>query len=63
MLKPSKQRAGAVIRNDCNICHTTLDQTAGSVTTPAVNGAFRHPDLGDRARTDCHAGKGQYRER
>lgn len=45
---------GRMIRNDCNLCHTTLDQTEGGVTTPAVNGVFRHPaNLGDKANFEC----------
>lgn len=51
---------GKMIRNDCNLCHTTLDQTELGVTTPAVNGVFRHPaNLGDKATfqcAECHKG-------
>ncbi|HEY0462178.1 MAG TPA: NapC/NirT family cytochrome c [Pyrinomonadaceae bacterium] len=44
-----------VIRNECTICHTTLDQTANGVTTPAgADGAFRHPvNLGDKNTYQC----------
>jgi hypothetical protein len=49
-----ESRDGKVIRNECNVCHTTLDQTEGGATTPAQNGAFRHPvDLGSLAQLDC----------
>jgi nitrate/TMAO reductase-like tetraheme cytochrome c subunit len=45
---------GKVIRNDCNICHTTLDQSFAGQMTPAVNGAFKHPkNLGDRGSWQC----------
>jgi hypothetical protein len=51
---------GKVIRNDCNVCHTTLDQTAKGVTTAAQNGEFRHPaELGKLSElncTVCHSG-------
>jgi hypothetical protein len=47
-------REGKVIRNDCNICHTTIDQTYRGVTTAADNGQFRHPvDLGDKNTFQC----------
>ena len=46
---------GRLIRSDCNVCHTVLDQTEGQTLTPAQNGAFRHPvDLGDRAKFNCN---------
>lgn len=45
---------GKPIRNDCNICHTTLDQTSAGKTTPSVDGAFKHPvNLGDRNTFQC----------
>lgn len=45
---------GKVIRNDCNICHTTLDQTFGGKTIPAQNGQFQHPvNLGDKNTLQC----------
>jgi len=47
-------REGKTIRNDCNICHTTLDQTFNGITTPAVNGAFRHPrNIADKNTYQC----------
>lgn len=47
-------REGRVIRNECSICHTTLDQTFNGVTTPAVNGAFRHPrNIADKNTYQC----------
>src|SRR4029079_6522801 len=46
---------GRTIRNDCNICHTTLDQTFGGKTT-TINGPFRHPvELGDKNTWQCAA--------
>jgi hypothetical protein len=46
--------AGQVIRNDCAICHTALDQTVGSKTFMPQAGEFRHPvDLGDLPSFDC----------
>lgn len=50
-----KASDGHVIRSDCNVCHTVLDQTEGQTQTPAQNGLFRHPvDLGDRAKFNCN---------
>jgi hypothetical protein len=47
---------GRVIRNECNVCHTTLDQTVAGKTTPAVNGQFTHPvNLGDKNTWQCAA--------
>ena len=43
---------GKVIRNDCNICHTMLDQTAS--LAPDTVKEFRHPvALGDLAALKC----------
>jgi NapC/NirT cytochrome c family, N-terminal region/Cytochrome c3 len=45
---------GRVIRKDCTLCHTTLDQTEGGTTTAAVDGAFRHPvALGAQGEFEC----------
>ncbi len=51
-----KSPEGRVIRNDCAICHTTLDQTfAGQRIVPA-DGLFQHPvNLGDRNTWQCAA--------
>ena len=50
---------GKVIRNDCNICHTVLSDSA-SQPTGVKEGDFKHPvDLGalaDRQCTTCHKG-------
>lgn len=55
---------GKVIRTDCNICHTVLDQATGATSMPVRNGAFTHPvDLGGLARlncTVCHRGDGPF---
>jgi hypothetical protein len=56
---------GKVIRADCNICHTLLDQTAGGAPVAAKGGEFRHPvNLGDLAVlncNDCHKGGERFR--
>jgi nitrate/TMAO reductase-like tetraheme cytochrome c subunit len=53
---------GRVVRKDCDICHTVLDQREGSVSA-AVSPqslSFKHPvDLGDLTQVscnDCHTG-------
>jgi hypothetical protein len=47
---------GRVIRKDCRLCHTTLDQTERGVTTAAQDGAFRHPvALGTQGEFQCAA--------
>lgn len=44
---------GKVIRNDCNICHTVLSDSARPSTTPQ-SVAFQHPvDLGGLANRRC----------
>jgi hypothetical protein len=46
--------SGRVISNDCNACHTVLDQTDSSGTRPSPDGQFHHPvDLGDRSAMTC----------
>jgi hypothetical protein len=51
---------GRVIRNECNICHTTIDQTFGGKTIVPAEGKFQHPvNLGDRGNwlcATCHRG-------
>jgi hypothetical protein len=46
---------GKVIRSECNICHSTLDQAAGLTTPiPAINGVFKHPvELGNLGVMNC----------
>ncbi|MGD9589537.1 MAG: NapC/NirT family cytochrome c [Pyrinomonadaceae bacterium] len=47
-------REGKVIRNDCAICHTTIDQTFGGSTLIPENNVFRHPvELGDKNTYQC----------
>jgi len=47
---------GKVIRNDCNICHTTIDQTFKGQTIRSETGEFRHPvTLGDKNTWQCAA--------
>jgi hypothetical protein len=49
-------REGKVIRNDCSICHTTLDQTFAGRTFQPANGMFQHPvNLGDKNTWQCAA--------
>ena len=56
---------GQFIRNDCNICHTVLDQSDGGRAVPVSNGSFQHPvDLGDlasRSCVDCHRANAPFR--
>jgi len=51
-------KEGKVIRNECNVCHTTLDQTFGGRTIQAQNGQFQHPvnlgDMGNWMCASCH---------
>jgi hypothetical protein len=53
-------KSGKVIRSDCNICHTTLDQTEGTTPIAIENGEFKHfvdlGNLGGRPCTLCHTG-------
>lgn len=47
---------GRVIRNDCNVCHATLDQSFGGKTLTAQDGIFQHPvNLGDKNTYQCAA--------
>lgn len=49
-------KEGKVIRNDCNLCHTTIDRTFGGKTVPATDGVFQHPvNLGDKNTWQCAA--------
>lgn len=49
-------REGKVIRNECSICHTTLDQTFGGQTIVPKDGVFQHPvNLGDKNTWQCAA--------
>jgi hypothetical protein len=51
-----KSDDGRVIRNDCNVCHTVLDQTEGGRHVALREGKFQHPvNLGDLAGTNCTA--------
>ena len=58
-------RPGSVIRKDCNICHTVLDQSQAGAAVAIKNGAFNHPvDLGDMTRlncANCHRGDGGFK--
>jgi nitrate/TMAO reductase-like tetraheme cytochrome c subunit len=47
---------GKVIRKDCNICHTVLDQTDGANIIKPSDGSFTHPgNLGNLAEKSCMA--------
>jgi hypothetical protein len=49
-------REGKVIRNDCTLCHKTLDQTFGGKTLMPADGQFKHPvNLGDKNTYQCNA--------
>lgn len=49
-------REGKVIRNECSICHTTLDQSFGGRTFQPANQTFQHPvNLGDKNTWQCAA--------
>ena len=47
---------GKVIRNECSVCHSTIDQTFRGKTIASKNGLFQHPvDLGDKNPWQCAA--------
>jgi hypothetical protein len=47
-------KEGQVIRNDCNICHTTVDQTFAGQRLQPANGMFQHPvNIGDKNTYQC----------
>ena len=47
---------GKVIRNDCNICHVTMEQTFGGKRLEITDGKFKHPlDIADRNTYQCAA--------
>ncbi|MDT7778550.1 MAG: hypothetical protein QOC99_1062 [Acidobacteriota bacterium] len=51
-----KSDDGRSIRNECNICHTVLDQTEGGRKIEVEDGKFRHPvNLGDLSGMSCTA--------
>jgi NapC/NirT cytochrome c family, N-terminal region len=56
--------SGKIIRTECNICHTVLDQSAGAMTLQVKDGNFTHPvELGELSRfncTACHKGSGAF---
>jgi nitrate/TMAO reductase-like tetraheme cytochrome c subunit len=52
---------GKVVRKDCDICHSLLDQREGAISMDSLPGSpFQHPvDLGDLSAvncSDCHTG-------
>ncbi|HEX8815739.1 MAG TPA: NapC/NirT family cytochrome c [Terriglobales bacterium] len=52
---------GRVVKKDCDICHTILEQNEGATRLIASQGAtFKHPvDIGDLSQvscSDCHTG-------
>jgi hypothetical protein len=58
-----RSNTGKVISNDCNTCHTVLDQIA-AVTPDAQPRGFRHPvalgDLAELKCTVCHKSPGPF---
>jgi hypothetical protein len=49
-----KSDTGKVIRNDCNICHTVIYDSAAAPEKNATTGDFKHPvALGDLAKLEC----------
>lgn len=47
---------GKVIRNECSVCHTTIDQTFRRKTIASTDGLFQHPvNLGDKNTWQCAA--------
>lgn len=47
---------GKVIRNDCNICHTVLSDSANPSQRPVTDTTFKHPvDLGGLAGRKCES--------
>jgi hypothetical protein len=47
---------GKVIRNECSVCHTTIDQNFRGQTIAVKSGLFQHPvDLGDKNTWQCAA--------
>jgi nitrate/TMAO reductase-like tetraheme cytochrome c subunit len=51
-----QSKEGKFIRNDCAICHVTLDQTFGGKTFAPADGKFVHPvSLGNRGEFQCAA--------
>lgn len=57
-------KTGAVIRSDCNICHTVLDQSQAGSPVAIEKGSFKHPvELGELAKlncANCHRGSGGF---
>jgi hypothetical protein len=55
---------GKVIRSECSICHTALDQTEGGTLVSALAGVFKHPiELGNLSTLNCsacHKGNGGF---
>ncbi|MCM3873786.1 MAG: NapC/NirT family cytochrome c [Pyrinomonadaceae bacterium] len=58
-------KTGKVVRNDCNICHTVIYDSAAPPEKNAKMGPYQHPvDLGDLAKlncTVCHKGSGPFK--
>jgi nitrate/TMAO reductase-like tetraheme cytochrome c subunit len=58
-------KAGKVIRNECNTCHTVLYDSAAKPEYNAKIGPYQHPvDLGDLSRlpcTTCHKGNAPFK--
>ena len=56
---------GKVIRNNCDICHTVIYDSAAPPEQNAKMGSYKHPiELGDLATLECkmcHTGKGPFK--
>lgn len=51
-----KSDDGRIIRNECNVCHTVLDQSEGGQKIAVENGMFKHPvNIGDLSGMNCTA--------
>jgi hypothetical protein len=47
---------GKPIRNECNICHTTISQNYKGTVVEPIEGNFQHPlNLGERGNMNCAA--------
>ena len=57
-------KTGKVVRNDCNICHEVLEDSAASSGVAAKTESFQHPvDIGGFSEHDCafcHKGIGPF---
>jgi ribosomal protein S27E len=56
---------GKIIRTDCNICHSVIDQSHGEAQIAIQSGGFEHPvglgALSGFKCNDCHKGAGAFK--